>query len=836
MSAHTSRRSSAAAAGPTPSRAPIEREAAAIRSGIAPAAWAAWLVTLLIASPFAWPLLRAGVYVGNGTDLTSYQVPMRRLVQATLAAFELPIWNPWMLAGVPLLGAWQLGILYPPAWPGMALGAWAGVDAGLVLDLERAGHGLWLVCGGLALGNALRAGPLLRPTVSGLAVALLLAGSGVSWGHVYAGHTSFLAVWAWLPWVWALTLRALDRRSARAAWAGAGALALALLAGHPQLVLIGGVGLVVAVVGWSLRGPGPQGAPQGFDRWRRDAGRALVLAVGLIGAAAALAAAQLLPTAALVDDLNRSLDNGGKLGLAFSPPVASLLTLLAPEGFGAPEARTMGFSWHESVGALAPALLALAVAGAVRRPAWVWLLGALALVAFVPGSNLPVLEPCIDAVPPLGAFRVPSRWWVAVTLLLALPLADVVAHWATIRPAGAARRPRARIAGTVAVGLAALGVVALAMSLSSQTPWWVDALATTVAPSARAPLAASAQIALLWAGLEFAVIAGGVALPQLRRPLLALGLVAAAVHGAALAASVQPASRMWPAARLRWPQDLARALREAPGPGLGDGVAQRIVSAPALRQTNWGGGDGVRIVGGYETAMPVWTNRYFNRSNGRPQDRYLVNLQLRRPSPWLDRAAVAALLHSADDRGTARSFAAWPRSSQVGDRVLQRNPAAWPRIGVVRTTRVEPDRAAAIDALGTLADGTVLLDRALAGGGDASGAASAPAAAGGVDTIGVLHDGGRSLELDATLAQPGVLVVRDAMAPGWNATIDGAPTEIAIADGLFRAIALPAGSHRVRMWYEPPGWIAGVLMSAAAWLAWIGAGLWLRRRSHQRPA
>ena len=516
--------------------------------------WLSWLLPLLIASPFAWPLLRAGVYVGNGTDLTSYQLPMRRLIAATLAAGELPLWNPWMLAGAPLLGAWQLGILYPPAWPGMALGAWTGLDAGFALDVERAFHGLWLVLGGLALGNALRPGRLLRPSAAGLAVGLLLAGSGVSWGHVYAGHTSFLAVWAWLPWLWALTLRALDRRSARDAWAASAALAMALLAGHPHLVLIGGVGLIVAALGWSLRGQSTGGQPLDIGRWGRDLGFAAALALGLIATASALAAAQLLPTATLVEDLNRSLDNGGKLGLAFSPPVASLLTVLSPEAFGAPEARTMGFSWHESVGSVAPVLLALALAAAASHSAWAWLLGALALLTWVPGSHLPVLERCIDLLPPLGAFRVPSRWWVAVTLLLALPLADVAERWALPRPRQVATsgRPLARAVALVAVAALAVGCVGLAMSITSQTPWWTDALAKSVPTSDRGVLAASTQIALLCTSLEVGTIAVGLALPHLRRALLALALIIAAAHGLSLATLVQPASRMWPASRLDW--------------------------------------------------------------------------------------------------------------------------------------------------------------------------------------------------------------------------------------------------------------------------------------------
>ena len=794
-------------------------------------------------------MLREGVYVGNGTDLYSYQLPMRRLVVAMLERGEWPLWNPWMLTGVPLLGAWQLGLLYPPSWPTHALGAIFGLDAGLALDLERALHGTWLLLGGLALGNALRPGRLLAPSAPGLAVAALLAGSGVTWGHIYAGHVSFLAVWAWLPWCWALSLRAVEFGHrpwlpwAIVAWA------MALLAGHPQLVLFGGVGLWLGCLGLWLRdrpaGTDEDGAAMGGRaRWlARALGCGVAIAVG----AGALSAAQLLPTAALVDDLNRALDGEQALGLAFSPPVAALLTLLDPFAFGVPEARQAGFSWHESVGALSPALVGLALLG-WRRP-WVagWLLAAVALATLVPGSNLPVLPGLIDLLPPLGAFRVPSRWWVAVTLLLGVALAEVVAGLLEGEPvtapprrsaarggdaatAGAPPSPRPWLRGAwVGPALLAASSVALAAALEARPPWFLAALADQLDQAAVATVVQNAAQRLALVALLGAAIAVAVALPRARRAVVALALCLAAVEGWRLALAVQPADRMWPRAKVDWPTGLVEPLRQGSRAEAG-ADAGRVVTAPQLRQANWGGAYGLPLVGGYETALPLWTNRYFNASNDRPQERYLVNLQLRRASPWLDRAGARLLLRRADDRATAEGFAGWRNVASAPGFTLQGNDHAWPRLSVAAHVEVERDRGRAIERLASLPPTLTLLDRPLSIAGQKLVGAERQPGAG--DTVRLAAQGNAWLEAEVALSAPGVLVLRDAAFPGWTVEVDGAATEIAVADGLFRAVAVPAGVHKIRFDYDPPGWTLGLAIAAAAWLAVAG---WLWRWRVRAP-
>jgi hypothetical protein len=77
---------------------------------------------------------------------------------------------------------------------------------------------------------------------------------------------------------------------------------------------------------------------------------------------------------------------------------------------------------------------------------------------------------------------------------------------------------------------------------------------------------------------------------------------------------------------------------------------------------------------------------------------------------------------------------------------------------------------------------------------------------------------------------PGWLVVRDLYWPGWKATVEGASAEVLPADGLFRAVAVRAGSHEVRFRYRPLSFTLGFCFSSVSLLG-IGAGaLWRRRK------
>jgi hypothetical protein len=92
--------------------------------------------------------------------------------------------------------------------------------------------------------------------------------------------------------------------------------------------------------------------------------------------------------------------------------------------------------------------------------------------------------------------------------------------------------------------------------------------------------------------------------------------------------------------------------------------------------------------------------------------------------------------------------------------------------------------------------------------------------------------------LDCDSPAGGYAVLLDEWAPGWSAAADGRRVPIVLADGLFRAVAIGPGPHRIAFRYRTPGLRAGAAVSLLAWLAggaWLLAAA-LRRRRRGRQA
>ena len=117
----------------------------------------------------------------------------------------------------------------------------------------------------------------------------------------------------------------------------------------------------------------------------------------------------------------------------------------------------------------------------------------------------------------------------------------------------------------------------------------------------------------------------------------------------------------------------------------------------------------------------------------------------------------------------------------------------------------------------------------------------------------IVAEGTAVLDLHADAPGGGFLVLTDPYYPGWRAFVNGVETPILRADYLFRAIALPPGSHEVRFAFAP--WplqrgamlsmagvvialgaiavgVVGALVSARPW-RWLSVGA-MSRRVHER--
>ncbi len=357
--------------------------------------------------------------------------------------------------------------------------------------------------------------------------------------------------------------------------------------------------------------------------------------------------------------------------------------------------------------------------------------------------------------------------------------------------------------------LSGLGLDALRFSargVRARAGFGLAAVAALLA-AALAPLPLPVRLAC---GLGSAAV-GVLALGLGARPawgVLFSGTAAAALV-VALTLGLAEIPRFAPEAELRRCPELVEPLAR---------VAGRIVTPPMARLAGWTLRDGA-----FDAAM---LRRQRESLLG------YTNLGCRIPTlrtaAPLKTSAAAAIEESvgaaenALPAGAASARALWTPfpparlpSKKIGD--FFRAPLApyRPRLSYVRGYRIEPD---AERAWTRVASGEVdltrevLLDRR-----------PAPDPAGPPDATPLLvahlaSDEPEEVVAEVTASYAGLLVLTDLHYPGWIAEEGGRRLPILRADGWFRAVALPAGTHRVVFRYRPTAFFAGAGISVAALL------------------
>jgi hypothetical protein len=712
-----------------------------------------------------------------GEDLASQFLPWRYFGFGELAHGNLPLWNPYIFAGAPFFGGMQSALLYPVNW------------LHLVLPLPLASNwtaalNLWLLGAFVFLWARQRG---LHPFASGVAGALATFGAPC-FLRVYAGHSTAIAA---MPWA-ALLFLAIDGWLAtrRPAWCLLGMLAVAMqiLAGHPQYVYL----TALATACYSLA------------RLAEPRERRLGAAAGLLSfhsGGALLAALQLVAGMQATAETVRGQALPLFFAGAFSFPPENFVTLVAPGFFG----DTLGhpywgrwYLWEASafMGVCGLALAAYGAAGKVPGKAALVLTGAASTLLAL-GEYTPLHRVLYEWLPYFDRFRGTAKFIFPAALMLAVLAAHGMDR---ILREGVSRR-------ALWVGAAAGLVLVAAAAAVREVDW--------------RPLTE----AMLASGQSYADprLTGSGAFAATSRAFAALGLLlggatllAATVAGAwtrrepraAFLLGVLAVAEVFTFARLHRPTFDSRGiviteLRDFLAAHPGD---YRILN---LRLPNSGMLTRTLDAWGYDPAV---TKRYAELAqwmNGGAPDLATQYVDFHTLHPLLSMLRVKYVVRFEGNIMRIEPFPVEPlgRIELVGAYQLKSGRDAI--LGAMAAPSFDPRREVILER-------RPLPEPVSGSGGRAT----------------VVREGTDFLEIEAELAQPAVLLVTDAWTPGWRAvSLDpGRSYELMPADYALRAVALDRGRHRLRLEYAPGGLYAAAVVSAIAWAAWLGAALVFLRR------
>ena len=712
----------------------------------------------LVALIFFWPVVSGRAWLPRGGgDSVSFLFPMYRFAADSLRGGVIPFWNPHQYAGAPFLADNQSGLFYP---------------FNLLLFLLRPAFGygsiqalvVWhFFFAGAAMYACLR---LLRPQLplgrsAALLGALAFMLSDVFITHI--GNLNLIAVAAWLPLAFLGLHRAIfgARPLWRVGWAafGGAALGTAALAGHGQMTFLSAVFL---------------GSYALYQTVAARKGWALPLLALLGAVAVALAAVSLFPAAStLSQTLRAEFDYVRSTNYALPP--RALLGLFAPDFYG----RGTAF-WGDwlrvevgYVGVLTWFLAATAVVLRPRRQTLFFVLAGLLFLLLALGPATP-LYPTLARLLPVIPFQVPARF----VLLLSFCLAVLAAQGLEVlqQPAWPVGRARALLIGAAVVALAV--AAALLLTRARLASLWPEHVAQMT------------RAMLVFGGLAVAgwlLLAGGVSrrLPNGGLAALALALLFADLYGLGRYVEID------------WTD---------PTPGFAAGTPGLafLHADPGLHRLDI-------ATGAWQPNMPMIERLYAARGVYNPLQLANYNVYMGavgfRGSPQYNVLGVKYVVGGKKEPPGDTTFLI-PVYDADPNVTIYLNTLALPRVMVLFNSEVVADHDAAFAAThdATFDPARVVVlesGRALR---------QEPGQA----TIEVVRYGPNEADFAVTTDRPAYFFLSDTHHPDWQATVDGQPTPIDVANYAFRAVYIEAGRHVIAMRFVPSGWVAGLTTSAAA--------------------
>ena len=745
----------------------------------------------LVVAMFYDVLFSSGTVVlgQDRTDLAVQFLAWRHFGFGELAKGHIALWNPYIYSGAPFFGGMQSALLYPPNWLFLVLPLPLAVNWTIAL-------GTWLL-GAFMYLWALRRGQL--PLAAFLCGALLMF-CAPYFLHIYAGHLTNLAAMTWTPLVFLAVDEWLGKRRPGALLLGMVAVAMQVLAGHPQYVFYTAIGAAV----YSL------------VRLPASAPSRLRAALGLLSihpGGALLAAAQLLPGLQATSETIRGKSLPYSFAAQFPLPIENVVTFVAPGFFG--DVPIYWGSWHlwEASAFIGVVGLFLAIYGAAAKPGYGRAHDNTALLATIGvtlvlalGAATPLFRLLYEYVLGFDRFRAISKF-IFVTAVLLIVLAGCGLDRII-------REGRVTRFALGAAGAAALALFGGAVALD-HVNWQLFMLGIYAGGHSALRLGDYANPMLVGQAEWFS--AHSLAMAAATLVLLIVVALWQAGRRPGVWIAILAVLEIFAFARLnRETFDMKKLFIPAVAKSLGLRPGEYRIMNPINPNT-------AMISGEYDIwgEDPDVTRRYAEFmawSEGRNPDTATQYVRFEHFNRLL---AMLRLQYAAIA----------VRTQMV---MFESGLPPLHRLELVGNYRVLHGRGAVLHAMGAPdfdPRREVILE---------TPPDPAPRAAAHPGTAKIVREGTDFLDIEADLSSPSVLLVTDAWTPSWRArALKGSVQrryEVLPANYVLRGIPLAAGKHRLRLEYAPRTFRLGWWVSGLAWLGWLSA-CWLAWRARvKRPA
>lgn len=153
--------------------------------------------------------------------------------------------------------------------------------------------------------------------------------------------------------------------------------------------------------------------------------------------------------------------------------------------------------------------------------------------------------------------------------------------------------------------------------------------------------------------------------------------------------------------------------------------------------------------------------------------------------------------------------------------IVYENPNAFPRAWIVHDVRPDINNSGLTSLARGSVDGhvTAFVDGPLP-------EVAVPPESGLDDEVVITRHAPERIELNARSGAPGLLVLSEVYAEGWNAYVDGERVEVLRTNHALRGVPLPAGEHEVVLRYEPRSLTIGLWSTGLATVAILGVWSW----------